>query len=117
MKRSSAKFLRIWKFEDQIMKTLNEIKQLLQIQKPYIADAYGIREIGIFGSYVRNEAHPDSDLDLLIEPEYPPRMGLIGLGRLERYLGELLGIKVNIAIKKNLRPRISRQILSEVIAL
>ena len=44
------------------MKTHNEIKQILQAQKPYLAEQYGINEIGVFGSYVRGEQRPDSDL-------------------------------------------------------
>ena len=99
------------------MKTIVEIKQVLQAQKPYLAAKYGVTEIGIFGSYVRGEQRPDSDLDVLIEVERPPRIGLIGLVELELYLSELLGIKVDLAIKKNLKPRIGKRILQEVIAL
>lgn len=99
------------------MKTIVEIKQVLQAQKPYLAAKYGVTEIGIFGSYVRGEQRPDSDLDVLIEVERPPRIGLIGLIELELYLSELLGVKVDLAIKKNLKPRIGKRILQEVIAL
>jgi predicted nucleotidyltransferase len=99
------------------MKTIVEIKQVLQAQKPYLAEKYGVTEIGIFGSYVRGEQRPDSDLDVLIEVERPPRIGLIGLIELELYLSELLGVKVDLAIKKNLKPRIGKRILQEVIAL
>ena len=99
------------------MKTIVEIKEVLQAQKPYLAEKYGVTEIGIFGSYVRGEQRPDSDLDVLIEVERPPRIGLIGLVELELYLSELLGIKVDLAIKKNLKPRIGRRILQEVVAL
>jgi predicted nucleotidyltransferase len=99
------------------MKTIVEIKQVLQAQKPYLAAKYGVTEIGIFGSYVRGEQRPDSDLDVLIEVERPPRIGLIGLVELELYLSELLGVKVDLAIKKNLKPRIGKRILQEVIAL
>lgn len=73
--------------------------------------------IGIFGSYVRGEQRPDSDLDILIELERPPQISLIGLVELELYLSELLGIRVDLAIKKNLKPRIGKHILQEVIAL
>lgn len=73
--------------------------------------------IGIFGSYVRGEQRPDSDLDILIELERPPQISLIGLVELELYLSELLGIRVDLAIKKNLKPRIGKHILQEVVAL
>ena len=97
------------------MKTLAEIKHILQAQKPFLAEKYGVTVIGVFGSYVRGEQGPDSDVDILIELERPPRISLIGLVELEHYLSEVLGVKVDVAIKKNLRKRIGKRILSEVI--
>ncbi len=97
------------------MKTLTEIKQILQAQKPYLAERYGVIEIGIFGSYVRGEQGPDSDLDVLIELEDPPRISLLDLVSLQNYLSDLFGIKVEVTLKGNLRKRIGRRILQEVV--
>jgi len=99
------------------MKTLAEIKQILHEQKPYLAEKYGVAEIGVFGSYVRDEQRPDSDVDILIELERPPKISLIGLVKLEDDLSELLGVKVDVAIKKNLRKRIGIRILNEVVQI
>jgi predicted nucleotidyltransferase len=98
-----------------IMKTLIEITRTLQAQKPYLATEYGVTEIGVFGSYVRGEQRPNSDLDLLIELEEPPRISLLGLVNLENYLSDLLGVKVQTAIKKNLKSRLEPYILQEVV--
>lgn len=97
------------------MKTLDEITQILEAQKEYLADEYGVAEIGVFGSYVRGEQRHDSDVDILIELERPPRISLIGLVELEDYLCDVLGVNVDVAIKKNLRKRIGERILSEVV--
>lgn len=97
------------------MKTLSEIKQILQAQKPYLAERYGVTEIGVFGSYVRDEQRPDSDVDILIELERPPRIDLIDLVNLEYYLSDLLGVKVDVAIKENLKKRIGKRILNEAV--
>ena len=97
------------------MKTLAEIKQILEAQKEYLATEYGVTIIGVFGSYVRGEQRRDSDVDILIELERPPRISLIGLVELEHYLSDVLGKKVDLAIKKNLRKRIGERILSEVV--
>ena len=97
------------------MKTLNEIKQILAAQKDYLAAEYGVTVIGVFGSYVRGEQRHDSDVDILIELERPPRISLIGLVELEGYLSDVLGANVDVAIKKNLRKRIGKRILSEVV--
>lgn len=98
-------------------KSLDEIKRILQAQKPYLYEQYGVTGIGVFGSYVRGEQGPESDIDILIELERPPKIGLMGLVGLELYLSDLLGQKVDVAIKKNLRKRIGRRILEEVVPL
>lgn len=98
-------------------KTLDKIKQILQAQKPHLYEKYGVTEIGVFGSFVRGEQRPDSDVDVLIELERPAKISLMGLVDLEYYLSDLLGMKVDIAIKKNLRKRIGRRILQEVVPL
>ncbi|MEJ2596762.1 MAG: nucleotidyltransferase family protein [Anaerolineales bacterium] len=97
------------------MRTLTQIQQILEAQKPYLQAKYGVEVIGVFGSYVRNEQRPDSDIDILIELERPPRISLIGLVELQDYLSKTLGVQVDIALKKNLRKRIGKRILDEVI--
>jgi predicted nucleotidyltransferase len=99
----------------RFMKSLNEIKEILEAQRDYLAAEHGVIIVGIFGSYVRGEQSPDSDVDILIELERPPRISLIGLVELEHYLSTVLGMKVDLAIKKNLRKRIGERILSEVV--
>ena len=99
------------------MKSLNEIQQTLREQKPYLADKYGVKIVGVFGSYVRQEQRPDSDLDLLIELDRPPKISLIGLVELEDYLSQILGVKVDLAIKTNLKKRIGARILQEVVPI
>jgi len=99
------------------MKTLAEIQQILRDQKLHLAEKYGVMVVGVFGSYVRNEQRQDSDLDILVELERPPKISLIGLVELEYTLSDLLGTKVDIAIRTNLKKRIGQRILSEVIPL
>ena len=99
------------------MKTIDEIIPLLQTQKPFLARQYGVREIGVFGSYIRREQKPDSDLDVLVEFAQPTRIGLIGLAGLENYLSDQLGVKVDLVIKKNLKRHIGERILREVVML
>lgn len=98
-------------------KNLTEIKEILLKQKPYLAETYGVVEVGVFGSYVRGEQRPDSDLDVLVELTDPPRISLLGLVNLENYLSDLLGLKVDVALKKNLKRRIGQRILQEVVPL
>ena len=99
------------------MKSLIEIQQILREQIPFLAEKFGVKIVGVFGSYVRQEQRPDSDLDILIELARPPRISLIGLVELEDYLSQILGVKVDLAIKTNLKKRIGMRILQEVVPL
>jgi hypothetical protein len=94
--------------------TLSEIKARLQDKKPYLYEKYGVTEIGVFGSYVRDEQKPDSDIDILITLSEPPKISLLGLVDLQYYLSDLLGLEADVALKSNLRKRIGQRILNEV---
>lgn len=95
------------------MNSLKEIKRILEKKKDFIKKEYLVKEIGIFGSYVRNEQRDDSDLDILIELEKP--ISLLKIVHLENYLSDILEIKIDIALKDSLKPRIGEFILREVI--
>jgi hypothetical protein len=94
--------------------SLEVIKARLAAEKPYLFEKYGVEEIGVFGSYVRGQQRPDSDIDILVELTNPPRITLLGLVDLQYYLSDLLGMEVDVALKSNLRKRIGRRILGEV---
>lgn len=96
------------------MMTLAEIKEILKAQKPYLAERYGIVELALFGSYVRGEQQADSDLDVLIDVERPPKISLIDLVELEAYLSAQLNTEVDVTLKTNLKPRIGQHILQEI---
>ena len=95
------------------MKTLNEIRQVLSLQKQSICEIYRITEIGIFGSYARGDETETSDIDILVDYETAPT--LIMLVELRDYLSQLFGIKVDIVTKNGLKPRIRDRVLAEVV--
>ena len=99
------------------MKSINEIKIILNNSKEDLKRKYGIKEIGIFGSYIRGDQKDDSDLDILIEFQENSKIGLIKFLNLENYLSDLLGIKVDLVMKSVLKPRIGKHIMAEVIYL
>lgn len=99
------------------MTNLENIKTCLKKQNSYLKKQYHIQTLGIFGSYVRGEATPDSDLDILVEFESGYHFGLLTFCRLENYLSDLLGVQVDLVMKDSLKPKICEQILSEVIYL
>jgi len=100
---------------DGNMKTVDEIRNILAKHKKELADRYKVKEIGIFGSYIRGEQKKDSDLDILVEFKEP--IGLFEFMDLEEYLRSLLGTKVDLVSKKALKPHIGEYILREAIYL
>lgn len=97
------------------MKSLDEIKRILEENKQKIVCTYKIKEIGIFGSYVKNTMKETSDIDILIEFEKDAKVTLIDLLKLENYLTELFGVKVDLVVKEALKPNIRKKVLEEVI--
>lgn len=81
------------------MKTLSEIIQKLKELKPEIENRYHITEIGVFGSYVRNEQDENSDIDVLVSFSDDARIGLLKFCAFENWLSDLLGKKVDLVMK------------------
>jgi len=95
------------------MKTLKEIEKILKENKAILAERFKVKEIGIFGSYVRGEQQEKSDVDILVS-FYEP-ISLFEFMDMEEFLTQILGVKVDLVSKKALKPRIGKYILEEVI--
>jgi predicted nucleotidyltransferase len=76
---------------------------------------FGVRDLAIFGSYVRGEQKTGSDLDVLVEFDQVPSM--FGYLELEKTLTEIAGVKVDLVMRRALKPRIGRRILAEAVAV
>lgn len=95
------------------MKTLPEIERILKGLKPILRENFKVKEIGIFGSFVRGEQKETSDLDLLVEFIEP--IGLIKYVGLQNFLSDKVGAQVDLIAKSGLKPRISEQVSKEVV--
>ncbi|PYQ54693.1 MAG: DNA polymerase III subunit beta, partial [Acidobacteria bacterium] len=73
---------------------------LLHELLPELAEKYHVRSLEVFGSYVRDEQTPESDLDVLVTFDEAP--GLLGYISLENHLSDLLGVKVDLVMKSAL---------------
>jgi len=96
------------------MKKQEILTRLIEL-KPTITEQYKVREISLFGSYVRGEQVEDSDIDLLVEfDETADLFDLIGL---ELYLEDVFNRKVDVVPKQSLRPEISQDVLDQIITI
>jgi len=98
------------------MSELDKIIRKIKKIKPFLKKEFLIKEIGIFGSYARNEQTAKSDIDILVDFE-DEGIGFFKFIDLEDFLNNLTGIKIDLVCKDALKPRIGKQILSEVIYL
>jgi predicted nucleotidyltransferase len=95
------------------MKTKDQILDVLRGLRPDLETRYNVKAIGLFGSALRGEQGPQSDIDVLVEFRSP--IGFFKFLELEELLAERLGGKVDLVSKKALKPEIGRAILSEVV--
>lgn len=72
---------------------------------------HGIARLSLFGSALRDEDRPDSDVDLLVEFLTGRRIGLIGLAAVERELSEMIGRKVDLRTPRDLSPKFRDEVL------
>ena len=73
---------------------------------------HGAEKIGVFGSYARNEARADSDLDLMVW--FKEQKSLLGMIRIERELSELLGVKIDLLTEQAVSPYLIDRIRQEL---
>jgi predicted nucleotidyltransferase len=91
----------------------SEIERKLEERKAYMKGVFHIREIGLFGSYIRGEQTASSDIDVLVEFEKGHK-DFFNYMRFKFYLERLLGRNVDLVIKNAVKLRLRKRIFSEV---
>jgi uncharacterized protein len=99
------------------MITIEQIKKNLSEHKEELKRNYLVKDIGIFGSYVRGEQKKKSDVDILVEFEECSELSLLDFIGLENYLTDMLGVKVDLVEKGTLKPRIGKHVIDEVVTV
>jgi uncharacterized protein len=89
---------------DKILKKLEENRETIR--------GFGVRRLGIFGSYARCEQTETSDMDFLVEFERPTFKNYFGL---KSFLEKLFDCKVDLVFNDTIKPRIRSRILDETV--
>ncbi len=93
------------------MKTRSDIISLIENNRDAIK-GFGVRELGVFGSFARGDQTEKSDVDVLVDLQtetFDAYMGLLF------YLEDLFGRKVDLVMKDTIKPIIKNRILRETI--
>ena len=78
-----------------------------------LRNEFDVAEIALFGSVARGDAHPDSDLDILVSYNQTP--GLFRFLELKSYLEQMFGRSVDLVTEKALKSQLRERILREAI--
>jgi predicted nucleotidyltransferase len=90
----------------------NQIVKILNDHQAEIL-ALGVKSLALFGSVARDEAHPESDVDLLVEFSQP--VGLFQFIELKQLFESLLGCPVDLATPNSLRPLYKELVIRDAI--
>ena len=74
---------------------------------------YSVKELSLFGSGVRGEIRPESDVDLVVEFEPGARVGLVKFESLAEELEVLAGRRVDLVTKRGLKPWVRPAVLQD----
>lgn len=94
--------------------TRDDILEKLAACRPEL-DRFHVESLSVFGSVARAEVSDDSGVDVLVEFEPEAVVGMFEFVRLQRYLSELLGRRVDLATPDALHKALRDGILSEAI--
>ena len=80
-----------------------------------ICRRYQIKELSLFGSAVRGEMRPDSDIDVLVELDRDRPMGIFEYARLKLYINEILEGTGDVVNRRTLKPLLRNNILNDAV--
>lgn len=90
-----------------------DIKSKLNKNMGLLEKKYHVKKMGLFGSVAKGEERKKSDIDILVEFSAP--IGFFDFIRLENFLSELLGGKVDLVSKKAVKPFLQKYIQKDLI--
>jgi predicted nucleotidyltransferase len=90
----------------------HEILEILSIHKPALSKLFGVDSIALFGSVVRGESLPTSDIDLLVEFRKGNK-DFFNFIRCKFYLENIFKHKVDLVMKSAVKSRIKKQIFQQ----
>jgi len=95
------------------MRKIDKVKKILAEHRDELRREYKIIEMGIFGSYIRGQQKKKSDIDILVEFDEP--VSLLDWVGAVNSLTDILGIKVDLVPREDVRPELKKRIFKEVV--
>jgi predicted nucleotidyltransferase len=93
------------------MLTKEKISEILREKYPYLNSEYGVKRLGLFGSYAKGEQTEDSDVDIVAEFEKPIGLKFIELAE---YIEKILGKEADILTREGLKQITAKKIIRDI---
>ena len=98
------------------MLTKKDVIEILRKELPHFVARYGVKRIGLFGSYAKGTQAEDSDVDVVVEFERPIGLKFVEFGdHLEKLLGKKTDILTPAGIKGIRIRRVAEDIRDSVV--
>ena len=94
------------------MEQLSEIKQVLQQLKPDLSKRFHVQSLGLFGSVVRDDFSPTSDIDIIVDFDRPVGIEFIDLAD---YIEQRLQKKVDLVSRRGIKDKYFNAIEREIV--
>ena len=94
------------------MRNLAEIKKVIELLKPELADRFHVHTIGLFGSVLRDDFSISSDIDIIVDFNRPVGIEFIDLAN---YMEQRLQNKVDLVSRKGVKEKYFKAIEQEII--
>ena len=91
----------------------DEALRILKEFKPELQRRFGVDDIALFGSTVRDEAGPHSDVDVLVEFDPNFEASLLDFIHLKHFLSDEMNAQVDLVHRKTLIPELRGVVLAE----
>ena len=93
----------------------NEIINYLQTQQPYFHDTFGIKFIGLFGSFSRGDETKDSDIDILYNIDKGKKLSMFKYLKIASQLEEFFHKKIDLVRLDTLKPKVKEYVDRDLI--
>ena len=94
------------------MEQLTEIKQVLAQLKPELSARFHVQSLGLFGSVVRDDFSPSSDIDIIVDFDRPIGIEFIDLAQ---YIEQRLQKKVDLVSRNGVKDKYFKAIEQEIV--
>ncbi len=91
-----------------------DILNYLKSNQVYYQNRFGVKFIGLFGSFSRNEAREDSDIDILYKIEKNKKLSMFKYLELNKHLEDFFHKKIDLVRDETLKPQIKSYIQKDI---